>query len=56
MKEQPREPSQPEHESFTKALASVLAVKPGDPRFSEAKDEPPSPQVRYTYDPEADHS
>jgi len=41
---------------LTKALASVLAVKPGDPRLAEAKDEPASPNTRYKYDPEADRS
>jgi hypothetical protein len=43
---------------FTKALASVLAVKPADMRdaLAKAKDEQPSPHTRYKYDPEADRS
>jgi hypothetical protein len=56
MKKQTVRESTPEHERFTKALTSVLAVKPGDLRESEAKDEPPSPHTRYKYDPEADRS
>ena len=53
-------PSTPDRDSgegkFKEALTSVLAVKPGDPRLAEAKDEPPSPHTRYKYDPEADRS
>jgi len=43
-------------DKFKEALSSVLAVKPGDPRLAEAKDEPASPNTRYKYDPEADRS
>jgi hypothetical protein len=48
----------PERQKFTKALASVLAVKPADLRRAEdeATPEPPSPHTRYTYDPEEDRS
>jgi hypothetical protein len=48
----------PEGATFNKALASVLAVKPVDilDALSKAKDEPPSPHTRYTYDPEEDPS
>jgi hypothetical protein len=58
MKEQPHPVSTPQHEKFTKALASVLAVKPSELRdkLAEAKDEPPSPHTKYSYSPEVDRS
>ena len=51
----------PEHEKFTKALASVLSVSPEErqemrEKLAQAKAEKPSPHTRYTYDPEADRS
>jgi hypothetical protein len=48
----------PVHEKFTRALASVLAVKPSElqDRLAEAKDEPPSPHTKYSYSPEVDRS
>ena len=48
----------PEHEKFTKALASVLSVSPAEikEKLAQAKAEKPSPHTRYTYDPEADRS
>ena len=48
----------PEHEKFTKALASVLAVPPAEMRekLAQAKAEKPSPHTRYTYAPEEDRS
>jgi len=45
-----------DEEKFSKALTSVLSVKPDDPRLSEAKDEAPSPHKQYKYAPEEDHS
>ena len=47
-----------EHERFTKALASVLAVSPVETRerLAQAKAEKPSPHTRYTYDPAEDQS
>lgn len=47
-----------EHEKFTKALASVLAVSPAETRekLAQAKGEKPSPHTRYTYDPVKDQS
>jgi len=56
MSERSNENKIPEQEKFAKALSSVLAVKPDDPKLSEAKDESPSPHTRYKYDPEADRS
>jgi len=45
--------STPEHERFTKALASVLSVSAEELREKEraTKPEPPSPHKRYSYDP-----
>jgi hypothetical protein len=44
----------PQHEKFTKALASVLSADPKKIRDKEAqaKNEKPSPHTKYTYAPE----
>lgn len=51
-------PASPEHEKFTKALASVLSVSREEmkDKLAKAKAEKPSPHTRYTYDPEGDRS
>jgi hypothetical protein len=47
--------SNPEHDRFMAALASVLSASPEQIRDSEiqAKSEEPSPYKRWTYGPEA---
>jgi hypothetical protein len=48
----------PQHEKFTKALASVLSADPKkiQDKLAQAKSEKPSPHTKYTYAPEEDRS